>query len=209
MFNRYYDPATGQFLNRDPIEAITQQPYTYGEDDPVTNTDRSGLSTNGYCIGGGAAWGPGIFGQVCIVTSSTGQIGITGTVGGGGGSPNASIGGYSQVSNANDLNQLRGPFGYGGFGVGEGVSIGAGGFVGLDSCNQTIYGGEAGGGVGVRVPIPFEAHGGASVTGVHVFGGVPATALKVGLTVVQAGIQTVTAPIQLGKDAYDALTSWL
>ncbi len=40
---RYYDPATGQFLSRDPITALTQEPYGYTGGNPVNNTDPIGL----------------------------------------------------------------------------------------------------------------------------------------------------------------------
>ena len=40
---RYYDPATGQFLSRDPLEALTGRPYSYAGNDPVNETDPSGL----------------------------------------------------------------------------------------------------------------------------------------------------------------------
>jgi RHS repeat-associated protein len=40
---RVYDPATGQFLTRDPIEALTRQPYPYVFDNPLNLTDPSGL----------------------------------------------------------------------------------------------------------------------------------------------------------------------
>lgn len=40
---RYYDPATGQFLTRDPLETITNAPYAYANGDPVNNSDPSGL----------------------------------------------------------------------------------------------------------------------------------------------------------------------
>ena len=40
---RVYDPVTGQFLTRDPIEALTRQPYAYVNDNPLANTDPSGL----------------------------------------------------------------------------------------------------------------------------------------------------------------------
>jgi RHS repeat-associated protein len=40
---RYYDPNTGQFLTSDPLEAITQQPYAYAGDDPINETDPTGL----------------------------------------------------------------------------------------------------------------------------------------------------------------------
>jgi len=40
---RYYDPATGQFLTRDPLAALTQSPYGYVHGDPLNGTDPSGL----------------------------------------------------------------------------------------------------------------------------------------------------------------------
>jgi RHS repeat-associated protein len=40
---RVYDPATGQFLTRDPIEALTRQPYSYAGDNPPRSSDPSGL----------------------------------------------------------------------------------------------------------------------------------------------------------------------
>jgi RHS repeat-associated protein len=39
---RYYDPASGQFLTRDPLVDQTGQPYAYADGDPVDNTDPSG-----------------------------------------------------------------------------------------------------------------------------------------------------------------------
>jgi len=41
--HRYYDPATANFLTRDPIEAITREPYEYAGGDPLNNTDPTGL----------------------------------------------------------------------------------------------------------------------------------------------------------------------
>lgn len=41
--NRYYDPATGQFLSRDPLVALTQAPYSYADDSPLNETDPLGL----------------------------------------------------------------------------------------------------------------------------------------------------------------------
>jgi RHS repeat-associated protein len=40
---RMYDPVTGQFLSRDPIEALTRQPYVYAGDSPLNAVDRTGL----------------------------------------------------------------------------------------------------------------------------------------------------------------------
>jgi RHS repeat-associated protein len=50
---RHYEPATGQFLTRDPLEGLTQHAYAYAQDDPLNNADPSGLSSCGdFSIGG-------------------------------------------------------------------------------------------------------------------------------------------------------------
>jgi len=57
LHTRYYDPTTGQFLTRDPLEAQTGQPYQYAANNPINNTDPSGLlcilghNTDGSCRG--------------------------------------------------------------------------------------------------------------------------------------------------------------
>jgi RHS repeat-associated protein len=40
---RYFDPATGQFLTRDPLEPITGTPYAYANNGPINTVDPSGL----------------------------------------------------------------------------------------------------------------------------------------------------------------------
>jgi RHS repeat-associated protein len=40
---RYYDPATAQFLSRDPLQNSSNQPYAYATDDPLDGADPSGL----------------------------------------------------------------------------------------------------------------------------------------------------------------------
>jgi RHS repeat-associated protein len=40
---RFYDPATGQFMSRDPIGSLTRAPYSYVGDNPVNMVDPSGL----------------------------------------------------------------------------------------------------------------------------------------------------------------------
>jgi hypothetical protein len=40
---RYYDPATGAFLSRDPAESTTREPYAYTAGNPINRIDPSGL----------------------------------------------------------------------------------------------------------------------------------------------------------------------
>ena len=40
---RYYDPATGQFLSRDPLVALTGEAYGYAGNNPLNGTDPLGL----------------------------------------------------------------------------------------------------------------------------------------------------------------------
>ena len=51
--NRHLDPATGTFLSVDPLVAETGFPYLYGDGNPVTFSDPSGLGTDeqGSCGG--------------------------------------------------------------------------------------------------------------------------------------------------------------
>lgn len=46
---RYYDPATGQFLTRDPIEAQTREAYGYVGGNPLNETDPTGLCWGPTC----------------------------------------------------------------------------------------------------------------------------------------------------------------
>jgi RHS repeat-associated protein len=43
LLNRYYDPTSGQFMSVDPDVAMTGQPYTYTADDPMNESDPTGL----------------------------------------------------------------------------------------------------------------------------------------------------------------------
>ena len=52
LVNRYYDAQTAQFLNIDPLAALTDAPYSYSADNPVDERDPSGLMPclpNGTC----------------------------------------------------------------------------------------------------------------------------------------------------------------
>jgi RHS repeat-associated protein len=58
---RHYDPTTGQFLTRDPLQDQTGSPYGYTSGDPLQETDPTGL----MCITGhnadGSCRGSGVF----------------------------------------------------------------------------------------------------------------------------------------------------
>jgi RHS repeat-associated protein len=62
MRARYYDPATAQFLSRDPLADLTRSPYGYVEDNPLNAADPTGLNSTSmspdaqHCDRGGN-WG--------------------------------------------------------------------------------------------------------------------------------------------------------
>ena len=47
---RWYEPTTGTFLTRDPLEQTTNESYSYGSGNPLANTDPSGMAS--YWEGG-------------------------------------------------------------------------------------------------------------------------------------------------------------
>lgn len=123
LANRYYDPATGQFISIDPQLSMTQQPYAYANDDPVNAKDPNGLATLGACAGAGLdigikvhkGWHIGAGG--CInrtMMTPWDDIGFTGTVfsGVGIGKGSWSAGLYMELSNAKRLQQLSSWFEY-------------------------------------------------------------------------------------------------
>ncbi|GAA1240970.1 RHS repeat-associated core domain-containing protein [Oryzihumus leptocrescens] len=171
---RYYDPFTAQFLSRDPLVSLTRAPYSYANQDPLSEADPTGLITIGPCLSGSAGAMLGGFLQACLVIGvddRTGDIsvGSTETIGGGGQTPEANLQLSAQASTARNVQQLGGPFGYGGLSGDLGFSGGLGVFGG-QSCGApggAVLGAEVGGGVGLA-PVA-EVHGGVSYTWTQTF----------------------------------------
>ena len=63
---RYYDPATAQFLTRDPLVGMTGQPYAYAGNNPLTYGDPSGRCP--WCALVGAAVGAGAYLGISALT---------------------------------------------------------------------------------------------------------------------------------------------
>lgn len=76
---RYYDPTTGQFLTRDPLESLTREPYAYAGNNPINFTDPTGLCWGPTCIvedvidGGADLLGRG-YGVVREAAQDTGEF---------------------------------------------------------------------------------------------------------------------------------------
>ncbi len=170
--NRVYDPATAQFLTIDPLDegsstlahatgeqyvaaalrsASGSGPYVYANDNPLKNYDPTGLFTVGICVHGEVNFILHIGASGCVQGSSSGEVGgtVAGSVGlAAGAGVGATVG--PQVSNAEHISELSGPFANTGgqLGVGPDVSLEAFGAPG--QCGPIVGGGvSAGAGLGV------------------------------------------------------------
>jgi RHS repeat-associated protein len=170
--NRVYDPATAQFLTVDPLDedsstlahatgeqyvaaalrsASGSGPYVYANDNPLKNYDPTGLFTVGICVHGEVNFILHIGASGCVQGSSSGEVGgtVIGSVGvAQGAGVGATVG--PQVSNAEHISELSGPFANAGgqLGVGPDVSLEAFGAPG--QCGPIVGGGvSAGAGLGV------------------------------------------------------------
>jgi RHS repeat-associated protein len=65
---RVYDPVTGQFLSRDPLESLTLQPYAYTAGNPVNLTDPNGQEAIPSTVGRPAG--------ACLASSETPGIDV-------------------------------------------------------------------------------------------------------------------------------------
>lgn len=189
MRARWYDPGTGQFLSRDPLQQVTGEPYQYVGDDPTTAKDPEGLATVGYCVAAVASFIGSVGGEGCltrVISGGSDEIGVTGSYQfGGGPSAGLNLGAAVQISNATSLSQLQGPFIY--LQLSAGVPPEQGTivlFIGEDSQGKTIYGADIGGGVGINLTdifaaLPISVSAGWLDTSVHQFGGLAALFAKI------------------------------
>jgi RHS repeat-associated protein len=78
---RTYDPSTAQFLSVDPAVEVTHQPYIYAEDNPLNNSDPTGMCnanpfsesfwTKGNCISENTGQaGEAVAIGVCVIATS-------------------------------------------------------------------------------------------------------------------------------------------
>jgi RHS repeat-associated protein len=76
---REYDPDTAQFPSRDPLEAITGEPYSYAKDNPLIRADptgRCGLVCIDGIVLGGFAVATGV-GEVVGATVAIGEATVS------------------------------------------------------------------------------------------------------------------------------------
>jgi RHS repeat-associated protein len=166
---RYYDPAAGQMLGRDPLAAETRAPYAYAAGSPLNATDPSGLwlgvdwlPSPGDAITAGAdAVATGISqtpaGQLLQLGSSLSGSTLGGCVGGsftGGGSVSGSVCYIATPSGSSGITAT--------IGGGAGIPISAGGYVGPVVSNGQTLNDQAG---------PFAYAGGSAGEGPYSGGG--------------------------------------
>ncbi len=172
---RYYDPATGRFISRDPVKGYLQDPrtqngYDYALNNPINLNDPSGEDVIGGCVNVNA--GLALYGtcSVCVAYSTEeNRFGVLSTMGiGGTTGATASVGVGGLYSNANSLLDLTEQDIFTGGSGGE--LIEGGGDVSWDRDNPNIktYNFGVAGGANFSPPfIPAEYHGGTSYTALY------------------------------------------
>ncbi len=64
LVERYYDPATGQFLTVDPMVDATEQPYAYVGGDPINTVDPDGKFSITALVSGVTSFAQGVAGDL-------------------------------------------------------------------------------------------------------------------------------------------------
>jgi len=123
--------------------------------------------TVGICASGDVFAGADIHGSVCYVSTPSGQTGLTVSVGVGFGAPygvSSLLG--PEISNAQRLSDLGGPFAFASASAGRGpFGAGAFGEAGENSCGRTIWVAGGGWAPSLRIaPTPFSYAGGLTNT---------------------------------------------
>jgi RHS repeat-associated protein len=169
---RQYDPTLGRFLSTDPAQSQISDPYlstyAYALDNPIVNSDPSGRWTVGACVG----LNFNFFGivsaeivPVCVVASTNLQVGLISSAGGGGQvGASASAALLVQISNADYVQDLAGPFANLGGSTEYGGGVSGSVFAGYGRCNQLVEGVTFGPSLGAG------AEGHLTVTGTNVWG---------------------------------------
>lgn len=143
MRARTYDPTTAQFLSVDPLEKLTRAPYNFAEDNPLNESDPTGLGnwlglgipspgevlfpgggSTQVCVGGTVSLGVTVSLEGCYVHTPHGEgITITPSVGFGAG---AAVNGHFGIGESNACR----PSEYGGLfnQVGGSAEFGTGGY---------------------------------------------------------------------------------
>jgi len=112
---RYYDPAIGRFISKDPIKGklsnpLSQNPYQYAYNNPINLSDPSGEMVAGGCVNVNA--GIAAFGtcSICLVGTSNKEVGIVTSLGWGGSTGLATGVGVNVLwsPKANSLNYMEG-----------------------------------------------------------------------------------------------------
>lgn len=112
---RYYDPATGRFITKDPIKGklsnpSSQNPYQYAYNNPINLSDPSGEMVGGGCVNANIGLGAFVTCSICLVGSSEKEVGIVTSIGFGGSTGLATgVGGGPLWSpNSNSIMDLEG-----------------------------------------------------------------------------------------------------
>lgn len=181
---RTYDPVTAQFLSPDPLAALSGETYAYAAANPVNLTDPSGLlagacgddpkrppiptggggkkpprkpPVRGRCVSISFGAGVGYSFQGCVVIGS-GEVGVTGTVGGGiYAGRGASVGYGALLTNATNTADLGEGFDYRGVGATiAGVAVGVNHAWGNTRDGRRIDATTVSAGVSVGSPVTIE-----------------------------------------------------